>query len=355
MNTDKSNSVNDPHLDSVRLLSNYLIVLMHAWAAGQYCSINAEYRAWNFICNALTTVAMPTLFFLSGFLLMRNFKLSSFPKKLARRVKRLAVPFVAWNVSFVSFYLAMERIVPRLSERVNGFHLHTLSGVLDKTISFMGAPIDLPTWFLRTLFVYSILGLLFYILLKHRSAWLMYLLVFAWGALTLWFNWGKALRFTYPFYSLLCFVFGCHLSIRNCSPVSFFQSKCWMFLPIAGFALMGYFIVNYQFRYHVIRDVAFMMELPLLFSIAPDITHCLKRVPHVDFLKQSSFFLYAGHLLFCGSVLHLIAPRFAFLGGGKLFVLIVIFCTVGVAVNLGAYWIGKRLFGKWFGIWDGSL
>lgn len=118
---------------------------------------------------------------------------------------------------------------------------------------------------------------------------------------------------------------------------------------------MGYYILHFRFDYHVIRDVAFMMELPLLFSIAPGLTRCLERVPHVDFLKQSSFFLYAGHLLFCGSVLHLIAPRLAFLGVGKLSVLIVIFCTVGVAVNLGAYWVGKRFLGRLFSLWDGTL
>ena len=77
-------------IDVARTVANYAIVLMHAWAAQQYVVADTwEYRVWDFICNALTASVLPALFFISGYLMMRNFESASYGRKLGRRVQRL--------------------------------------------------------------------------------------------------------------------------------------------------------------------------------------------------------------------------------------------------------------------------
>ena len=163
------------------------------------------------------------------------------------------------------------------------------------------------------------------------------------------------MRFTYPVYSLFCFVLGCHFSFRGCNPFDLFRSKGWLLPSLLGMIGVGYYIVVYHWDYSILRDIAFAMELPFLFCLAPTLVRWIEKIPIFDFLKRSAFFLYTGHFLFCSMVLHLIAPKFAWMGVGKVSLLIVVFCTLGVAVNLAGYWLGKKALGRAFGIWDGTL
>ena len=344
-------------IDVTRTFANYAIVLMHAWAAQQYVIAGTwEYRAWDFICNALTAIVLPELFLISGYLMMRNFSPASYSTKLVRRVKRLLVPYVAWNLTFVAFYLCTYRFVPRMCERVRTFGLCSWQGAFDKVVSFMIAPIDMPTWFMRTLMVYAILSLPLWFSLRRWKGILAYCFLAAWFVLTLIMGWGGVLKFTYPFYSILCFTLGAHLSLMGVPPYKAFSSRKWLPLAVIGAAGLFWYNIRWHWDYSPVRDVAFMLMLPGLFAAASFLCQFAKHVPNWDFVRKSSFFLYTGHFLFCSCVLHALAPRFAaWQGPGKLTFLIALFCTLGVVVNLAAYWIGRRLLGKWFGIWDGTL
>ena len=349
---DEKNSI-----DVVRTVANYAIVLMHAWAAQQYVVVCTwEYHVWDFACNAMTAIVLPALFLISGYLMMRNFGPNTYGTKLVRRVKRLLIPFVSWNVTFVAFYLVIERFVPRMHERVVSFGLGTWQGILDKTLSFMTDPIDMPTWFMRTLMLYAILSLPLYLLLRRWRGILAYGTLAVWFALTLYMGWGNVLKFTYPFYSILCFTIGMHLSIKNVSPFEMFKARGWLLLAVVGAAGVFWHNIQWHWDYSPVRDISFMLMLPGMFAAAPCLCRMANHVPNWDFFRRSSFFLYTGHFLFCSCVLHTLAPQFAgWQGCGKLTFLIAVFCTLGVAVNLGAYWLGRKLFGKWFGIWDGTL
>lgn len=344
-------------IDVARTFANYAIVLMHAWAAEQYVASGSwEYWTWNFVCNAVTAIVLPALFLMSGYLMMRSFGLSTYGKKLGRRAKRLLVPYLAWNATFVVFYLSVSRFVPRMQDRVKAFGLSSWHGVLDKTVSVMVDPIDMPTWFMRTLVLYAILALPIWVLLRKWKGVLMYVILAAWYAQSLKWGLGKSLRFTYPFYSILCFTIGSHLSIANVSPFYVFKSRKWILLALLGAAGLLWHNIQWHWSYSPVRDISFMLMLPGLFAVTPYFCRIASRVPNWDFFRRSSFFLYTGHFLFCSCVLHVVAPMFAnWQSAGKLTFLICVFCTLGVAVNLGAYWIGRKVFRKIFGIWDGTL
>lgn len=345
-------------IDVTRTAANYAIVLLHAWSAQQYVSPGTwEYRVWDFVCNAMTAIVLPALFLISGYLMMRNFRPAAYGTKIGRRVKRLLVPYIAWNATFVLFYLCIYRFVPRMRERVEAFGLCSCQGAFDKVFSFMLDPIDMPTWFMRTLMFYAILSLPLWYLLRWWKGILVY------GALAVWFSLifqmglgGIRLRFHYPFYSMLCFTIGAHLSLLDKSPFEVFKSHKWLGVTLIGVAGFFWQNIRWHWDYSPARDFSFMLMLPGLFVLSPYLCRLASHVPNWEFFKRSSFFLYTGHFLFCSCVLHVFAPQFTgWQGPGKLTFLIVVFCTLGVAVNLGAYWIGRKMMGKWFGIWDGSL
>ena len=344
-------------IDVARTFANYAIVLMHAWAAQQYVVAGTwEYRAWDFICNAMTAIVLPALFLISGYLLARSFTPATYGTKIVRRVKRLLIPYLAWNLTFVAFYLCTYRFVPRMRERVEYFGLSSFHGSMDKIVSFMTDPIDMPTWFMRTLMVYAVLSLPLWFLLRRRKGILAYCGLGVWFVLTLMMGWGGMLKFTYPFYSILCFTIGAHLSMSGISPFEVFKSKKWLLVAAIGAIGVFWHNIRWHWDYSPVRDISFMLMLPGLFAATPCLCRFADRVPNWDFFRRSSFFLYTGHFLFCSCVLHMLAPRFSdWQGPGKLTFLIIVFCTFGVAVNLGAHWLGRKSLGKLFGIWDGSL
>ena len=217
-------------------------------------------------------------------------------------------------------------------------------------------PLDMPTWFMRTLMIYAILSLPMWFLLRRLKGIIAYAILAIWFLATIRFGWGMRLRFTYPFYSILCFTIGAHLSLLDRSPFDMFKSRKWLLSAIIGTAGLFWHNIQWHWDYSPVRDISFMLMLPGMFAAAPCLCRMANHVPNWEFFRRSSFFLYTGHFLFCSCVLHVLAPRFGgWQGTGKLTFLIALFCTVGVAVNLGFYWLGRKVLRKAFGIWDGSL
>ena len=347
-------------IDAVRTFANYAIVLMHASAAQAYVAAGTnEYACWDFICIAMTATVMPALFLISGYLLAKGyegFDWRWWSRKCGRRVKRLLIPYLAWNALFVGFYLVASHAVPRLHQRVVSFGLTSWQGAFGKIVSFMIDPIDMPTWFMRTLVVYMIAAIVLLPLLRRFKGLLVYVILAGWFMLSWHAGLGAKLRFTYPFYSILCFVVGMHLMVLKKSPFEVFRSKWFLCLVIVGLVGFQWYRLALNRGCTPVRDSSFLLMTPLMFCIGPVLGRMAERITCWDFARNSSFFLYTGHFLFCSIVLHSIAPLFDFWQGpGKLTFLVAVFCTLGVTVNLGAYWLGKRFLGRMFGVLDGTL
>ena len=345
--------------DVVRLVANYMIVLMHSWAASQYCPEGSvEYDIWNFMCNSFAVAAMPALFLMSGYLLMSNFLPQMAEKKIKRRVKRLLVPLVAWNMSFVAFYLIVARFVPRISMRVDSFELTSLGGILNKIIGLIDRPLDAPLWYLKTVFIYALFAVPIWWILQKRKAYLLYLVAFASLVISASTPLGHPMKYSFPAYSIVAFLIGCHLGYRGHSVFRLFENKIWLVGPIIGSVIAFRWLVVSGGIYSIWRDIGFLLMLPFLFTIGPLIAQVCSNSRYYPFARESSFFVYAGHFFFCSIMLHTCAPKIVGslgCGAGMLTGLILFFCIVGVSVNLFAYRIGKKCMGKWFGIWDGSL
>lgn len=214
-------------IDVTRCVANYMIIVLHASAVNQYCNqTTTEASFWNFIYEYVCPAALPVLFMISGYLLFKNFTLGDYPRKLKNRVGRLVVPYLAWNIFFVTFFIVGSLAVPRLAERVATFDLFSIQGAVSKVVSLMVHPIDGPLWFIRTLFIYSLISPIMAVFLKNKYLSYTFLAIII--CVGLWLankDLTRYLTLTYPVYSLIMFFIGGMLSKTIYTPISLFEGK----------------------------------------------------------------------------------------------------------------------------------
>lgn len=352
-------------LDIVRCVGNYLIVLMHAGAALQYCAIEgAEVDFWTFICGCTTQMALPALFLISGYLLFKNYSISSYSNKLRRRVRRLFVPYVFWNATFVVFYLLCGKFVPRLSTRVASFGLDTFSGAFSKILDLTIHPIDGPLWFLRTLFIFSIASPLFYLLIKSNKKYVRYsgfVIVAVLYIVCYFIGFTDKLLMTYPLYSITLFYLGGLLATSGKTLESLrFKSAYWLIPCGLGLLIISYIVFNPGSEHTplgaTMNELGKLMMTPGLFFIVSKLgQQKLNNSKLFGFAKDMSFFAYAGHFLFCSMIMHTLASQLGGIGNGKATILILAFCLIGVPVMAIIYKVGKRFAPKVMKLYDGTL
>lgn len=345
-------------ITDMRLLCNLMIVLWHAWAANQYCQLmkdGIEFAIWEKICCSAVNLAMPVFFFFSGYLLMQGFRFENYFEKIKRRVKRLCVPYVLWNLIFVVSYLAMSSVVPRIQRRVDSFEITTLSGILTKTLGFLTPPINMPLWFIRTIFIYAVISPLFLLLWKKGRGVLLWIVSFLWILFLLvsgldadWVNSYSALSFC-------MFVLGVHFSLQRVDPIGFFRGRIWLIIGFSAFVLRTFVSWNDLLPWGIGDFILSSMSLSLMINLSVPFAKIVENVGAWACLRDSSFFIYCGHFLFCSSILHVLAPRLSTMGGGKLTVLILVFVICGIILMVCVHKVMQKFFPRMIKLFDGSL
>lgn len=355
----------DSEIDFLRCVMNYMIVVMHAWAAFQYVDhTTLEFASCTIICEFLCAMALPTFFIISGYLMFQHFDLQSIGKKLIRRLRRLVVPYLVWNVTFVLFYLMLARCVPRLSVRVSGFGLDTWSGAIEKIVSLTIAPIDGPLWFLRALVYLSLLSPLLWLGLRVSRGIPFVVLTLVWG----WGEWHfrlvDGLSGILPAFAIGCYVLGAWVSTRGFRIFDLFRAWPWLAVGIVAFVIRCGLVLP-CFQDQPVVDWVWMANTYLQIALAPTLVS-LVGLTHVDrwvgvdnhvykYLKDMSFFAYAGHFMFCSVYLHALAPMLGGMTTGKMTLLILAFVGLGVPTMAVVYGVGRKICPQILKLWDGTL
>lgn len=108
--------------------------------------------------------AVPLFFILSGALFFRNYDNSKYKEKLWKRLKTLAVPYLAWNtvgmlfglvtsMFFAQYFVGRQQFEPTIENVLKAIFLHTQNG---------------PFWFIENLLIFVSLSPLFYALLNNK-------------------------------------------------------------------------------------------------------------------------------------------------------------------------------------------
>lgn len=347
----------EPSLDFGRCLANYMIVLLHAWgAASQYGTVGSvELAGWTMVASYGCNFALSALFVISGYLLFRCYELSVWPRKIVRRVRRLMVPYVCWNVVFVLFYLSVARFFPRVGERVAAFGLDTWRGVLAKIAHPVAVPIDVPVWYLRAVFVFALLSPALWALLRHRvGRWIGLTAVAGWYLLD--GVWGVVPGVPgYPTDALLAFSAGGLLAAGGTSPGTFFKSRWWLVPAVAALALDGWDAACGEGACPVALSLRMLMKTPAFFWALERLAGIGLFARAARLLAGSAFFVYAGHFLFCSVWVHAIGPKLGGLAAGRMTVLMFLFLVPGLAGLYAAYALGRRYLPKVLRFFDGTL
>ena len=348
-------------LDYIRCIMNYMIVLLHAKAAFQYVpNTGFEFFGWAFICSHLCWLPMPAFFMISGFLLFRNYSISTWPHKIMSRTKRLAVPYIAWNGLFVVFYIVMARFVPRLSDRVSAFGLDTIEGIISKIVSPTVAPIDGPLWYLRAIFFMSLASPLLFILLKPLKGGIGVCVCMVWVIIEAKLGLASYLHLRLPAYSLACVAIGGALALSDKDVVAVFRNRIWIVIGLSACILRAVislahirFAGNVGLCASVVMPLLPVVEAPALLSLAANIS--TRTGECANFFRQMSFFAYAGHFLFCSMWLHLLAPFFSCMTSGKATLLIIIFIVCGLTTMSLFYKMLLKVMPRTVRLFDGTL
>lgn len=94
------------YLDLLRILATAFVVMLHSM--GYYIDSAAMYgtRTW-YVCillNALVRTGVPLFFMMSGFLLLSDARTASFSDFYRRRLPRVLLPFITWDVVYFLYY-----------------------------------------------------------------------------------------------------------------------------------------------------------------------------------------------------------------------------------------------------------
>lgn len=150
------------------------------------------------LSHVLTHIAVPTFFFISGFLFFANFQewsWDNYKKKMRSRVKSLFIPYVLWN----AFPFLLVISVMLLKVVIKGYPIEGVQDIIIEKgwhifydcnewgttrINWLGdnlrmtGPYDLPLWYLRDLIVVTTLTPIIYFAVKKLGIFIISVLFF---------------------------------------------------------------------------------------------------------------------------------------------------------------------------------
>lgn len=327
------------------------------------------------ISQVISRIAVPTFFFISGFLFFLNFQKWSwegYKNKIRSRAKTLLIPYLLWNaIPFVLTVLAMLSSVilkgQPISEVQNfitekGWHIFYDCNEISSGENWLGmnmkmtGPHNLPLWFLRDLIVVSILTPLIYFGVKKVKIAIIPILFLAYIS-NIWIS--------LPGFSVTAFFYfsiGAYFALNNINIIQFANKHKLSLVSTCMIFLIGatiFYGTNTTYS-QIIKSVFICSGIFTAFIIAENLVICYKATPN-KLLISSCFFIYALHavglpiihtpLLFVNRLLHNIISGTTYFEEIVCY-LIAPFVTAILCILL--YAVAKHLFPKTTNLFSGN-
>lgn len=274
------------------------------------------------LCKTLCPVAVPTFFFISGYLFfqgLESWDSGVWKRKMTRRVRTLLVPYVLWNLIALAAFpltrlggsllkgtpMAADSLWDVIRERglLRLFWDRTLfDGVAGSTTNLLGwcmpsgQPMDTPLWFVRDLMVVVLFTPVIHWLVRKTGAATVAVL----GALFLADVWipvpGFGIKATF------FFVWGSLFAIKG---KSFAQSFRKVAVPVGLLFLVGLALIPFLWDGHrklFQLAVRLFIIIAVMFSLGTVSLLIGKGVIRPSgWLAGSSFFVYCSHMVVVAS------------------------------------------------------
>lgn len=273
-----------------------------------------------YLCKILCTVAVPTFFFISGFLFFRGLQdwdTDIWKHKVKKRLRTLLVPFLLWNViALIAFPLTrlggsilkgapMDNVWAVIQDRgfLRLFWDRTLfDGMAYETTNLFGwripsgQPMDTPLWFVRDLMVVILFTPCIHWLIKKTGACFIALLAILF-VLDIWIPAsGFGIKATF------FFAWGSFFSVKD---KHFVESFCKMKIPDTLLLVVGLVFIPFLWDksgqlFSMAVRVFIIIEMVFFFNLVS----CLIKKGKTKVnrrLANSSFFVYCAHMIIIAS------------------------------------------------------
>lgn len=337
-------------ISTFRFPLSVAIVLLHS---NMVETINGgkEYVYFLFITdlfsNIITRIAVPLFFFISGFLFfckVNNFTVDIYLKKLKKRIRTLLIPYICWVLFVAVLYLLVQIFLPNMisdkQKFIIDYDISDWFWIFWDTNHISSAftahlPLNGPLWFLRDLMVVMIFSPLLYVLIKR-----LYLCI----VIILGFLWVSSCWFDIPGFSIDSFFFfsaGAYFGIYK-------KNFCVLQKLYAIIVLTVFYIALIYFEFYfqdkcwifVLHNVGILFGMTLAISLCANFVK--KGYSIHSFLTDSSFFIYAFHIMPLLFIVKLASRWFHPASNVSLILLYIICPAIVVVIGLGFYWFLKK-------------
>lgn len=269
----------------------FLIILLHCYSTiglpGDhvlYFRVLYPFSLW------LGETGVPGFFFISGFLFFLSKK--HYQQKLETRFHTLLIPYLLWNALLLGLYIFAY--VAGYPQDINGKSIADYT-LIDYIRAFWDrgsydngnfVPILCPFWYIRNLFIMSVLSPLFYYIIKYvREVFLM--------AVAIW--WLMTPHNAFISQTILFFCLGAYYSILDKDPLEIFikyKKTILLLCAIAAFAdivLHTIYVTPVNLQIH---RIALIFNIPALFILAD---FCCQRNITSKLLPNAAFIVFSVH------------------------------------------------------------
>jgi len=298
-------------IDFLRPVMAFMVICLHV----QFFYVDEQWSmsggGFNFfvimLCKVICPVAVPTFFFISGFLFFKGLEdwdKDVWKRKMIKRIRTLLVPFILWNlIALLAFPLT--RFAGSVIKGVpmeNVWYTIQNRGVLrlfwDRTLfeSSFGQPMNTPLWFVRDLMVVVLLTPVIHCLIK-KTGFLSVLVIAAFYLSGIWIP-VSGFSTTAAFF----FIWGSYYSIKRRSFTESFHKARVLFTILFFMGVLSVpFIWDKNPRlFSLTEKILIIITVVFCFGITSNLIVDKKVCVKVPLVK-SSFFVYCSHMVIIAS------------------------------------------------------
>lgn len=215
-----------------------MVVYLHAYIPMD--SENIVSFIQYYFSQEITRTAVPLFFLISGFLFFRNinnFNKSFFYSKIKRRIQSLLIPYLIFSgLGFIFIYVIQQFITTQSYEQIVNLPLS------ECLYTLLFQPIGCyQLWFVRDLFILSLLSPCLYYGLKKMKAWLI---------TCLFFLWILGIQYAVTIESIFFFTTGAYLGSYQVHFVEYKKQSKWSFLFLIIWLTISLFNVHHRDLYY---------------------------------------------------------------------------------------------------------
>ena len=246
------------------------------------------------ISNEFASIAVPLLYFISGFLFFahNNFSYLTYRNKIKKRIHSLLIPYLFWNIAVFGLFFLTQTCLSSMTSGINKLIVnYTLSDWLGIFWNHRdGMPICYQFWFIRDLMVVVLCSPIIYLFVRYFK------LI---GIITLGLFWclGMSLHITgFSSAAFFFFSFGAWFAINQHNFISAFKP---LRLPFTFLYTLIIIVATFLW-YKQIEGLVFIRHMGIAIGLIMVVTWTAHAIQNNILkcnasLSQSSFFIYAFH------------------------------------------------------------